>query len=388
MVLGAIPGIGGAPSAFLSYSEAKRTSPNQKANFGKGEIEGVAAAEAGNNGVAGSTLIPLLALGVPGDIITAIILGAFMIHGLRPGPLMFQENINLIYALFMGIMLSSAYLFIVGKASIRIISKIADVPHRILYPVVLVLCMFGAYAVNNTIFDVLVMFIMGVVGFTMLKLEVPGGAVPDRVHSGAVAGRQFPAIAAVVGGRPVGLLQKRHLLGFLGADDACYCIRGLSEGKRENARACPRVVVASGMTSPDQEEPLFTFAIVTDTHIRPPGGDESSPFRRQRSGERPRPLRRSRPSPGMRPTSPFTLATWCIRCRTCRPTDRRRRRLCRFSSPCASRCISCRATMTSATSRWRARPPARWMRKAYPRSTRNISAPRHTASTTTACMWL
>ncbi len=172
VVLGAIPGIGGAPSAFLSYSEAKRTSP-KKDNFGKGEIEGVAAAEAGNNGVAGSTLIPLLALGVPGDIITAIILGAFMIHGLRPGPLMFQENINLIYALFMGIMLSSAYLFIVGKASIRIISRIADVPHRILYPVVLVLCVFGAYAVNNTIFDVLVMFIMGVVGFTMLKLEIP-----------------------------------------------------------------------------------------------------------------------------------------------------------------------------------------------------------------------
>ena len=78
--LGSIPGIGAAPAAFLSYSEAKRNSPNQ-ANFGKGEIEGVAASEAGNNGVAGATLIPLLALGVPGDVITAIIIGAFMIHG-------------------------------------------------------------------------------------------------------------------------------------------------------------------------------------------------------------------------------------------------------------------------------------------------------------------
>ncbi|MGI9387532.1 MAG: tripartite tricarboxylate transporter permease [Methyloligellaceae bacterium] len=172
VVLGAIPGIGGSPAAFLSYSEAKRNSKNA-ANFGKGELEGVAAAEAGNNGVAGATLIPLLALGVPGDIITAIILGAFMIHGLRPGPLLFQDNINLIYALFMGIMLSSAYLFIVGKMSIRAIAKIADVPNRILFPVVLILCVFGAYAINNTIFDVLVMFIMGIVGYAMRLLGIP-----------------------------------------------------------------------------------------------------------------------------------------------------------------------------------------------------------------------
>ena len=172
VILGVIPGIGGAPAAFLSYSEARRTSKNS-ANYGKGELEGVAAAEAGNNGVAGATLIPLLALGVPGDIITAIILGAFMIHGLRPGPLLFQENITLIYALFMGIMLSSFYLFVVGKLSIRMIAKIADIPQRVLFPVVLILCVFGAYAINNTVFDVLVMFIMGVVGFTMLRLGIP-----------------------------------------------------------------------------------------------------------------------------------------------------------------------------------------------------------------------
>lgn len=172
VILGAIPGIGGAPSAFLSYSEAKRTSPVGK-KFGSGEIEGVAAAESGNNGVAGATLIPLLALGIPGDIITAIILGAFMIHGLRPGPLLFQENLSLIYALFIGIMLSSVFLLIIGKMSIRVISRIADIPHRLLFPVVLILCVFGAYAVNNTIFDVMVMFAMGAVGFAMLKLQIP-----------------------------------------------------------------------------------------------------------------------------------------------------------------------------------------------------------------------
>ncbi|MBT3659445.1 MAG: C4-dicarboxylate ABC transporter permease [Rhodospirillaceae bacterium] len=172
VILGAIPGIGGAPAAFLSYSEAKRTNKDPD-SFGKGNMEGVAAAEAGNNGVAGATMIPLLALGVPGDVVTAVILGAFMIHGLRPGPIMFEQNLTMIYALFMGIMLSSAYLFVIGKMSIRAVSKIANLPNRMLYPAVLVLCIFGAFAINNNLFDVLVMFIVGILGFTMLRMEIP-----------------------------------------------------------------------------------------------------------------------------------------------------------------------------------------------------------------------
>lgn len=172
VILGAIPGIGGAPAAFLSYSEARRTSP-QGNNFGNGEIEGVAASEAGNNGVAGATLIPLLALGVPGDVITAVILGAFMIHGLRPGPVLFQENLDIIYALFMGIMFSSVFLFIIGRSSIRLFSRIADIPNNILFPAVLVLCVYGGYAINNTVFDILVMIVTGLLGFAMLRTGFP-----------------------------------------------------------------------------------------------------------------------------------------------------------------------------------------------------------------------
>ncbi len=172
VVMGAIPGIGGAPAAFLSYSEAKRTSP-RSANFGKGELEGVAASESGNNGVTGATMIPLLALGIPGDVITAVILGAFMIHGLRPGPLLFEQNIDLIYALFMGIILSSVFLLVIGKVAIRAFRDIAKIPYAILFPVVLILCVFGSYAVNNSMFDVLIMMIMGVIGFVMLRFEIP-----------------------------------------------------------------------------------------------------------------------------------------------------------------------------------------------------------------------
>lgn len=172
VILGAIPGIGGAPSAFLSYSEAKRTSKTPE-KFGKGELEGVAASEAGNNGVCGATMIPLLSLGVPGDVITAVILGAFMIHGLRPGPILFEQNITLVYAIFMGIMLSSFFLLIIGKVGIRLFARISDVPNSFLYPVVLVLCVYGCYAVGNTMFDILIMIIMGLVGYFMLKFKIP-----------------------------------------------------------------------------------------------------------------------------------------------------------------------------------------------------------------------
>ncbi|MBW2145695.1 MAG: tripartite tricarboxylate transporter permease [Deltaproteobacteria bacterium] len=172
VVIGAIPGIGGAPSAFLSYNEAKRNSKHPE-TFGQGEIEGVAASEAGNNGVCGATMIPLLTLGVPGDVITAILLGAFMVHDLRPGPLLFQKNIDIIYGIFVGIMLSSVAMLLLGKLGIRLFARIANVPNSILFPAVLVLCVYGTYAVDNKMFDVLVMIIMGLVGYFMLLFELP-----------------------------------------------------------------------------------------------------------------------------------------------------------------------------------------------------------------------
>lgn len=172
VALGAIPGIGGAPAAFLSYNEARRGSKHPE-KFGQGEVEGVAASEAGNNGVCGATLIPLLTLGVPGDVITAILLGAFMIHDLRPGPILFQQNIDMIYGIFVGIMLSSVAMLLIGKAAIRLFSRISKVPVSLLLPAVLVFCVFGTYAVDNKMFDVLVMMIMGLIGYVMLIFRIP-----------------------------------------------------------------------------------------------------------------------------------------------------------------------------------------------------------------------
>lgn len=171
VVMGAIPGIGGAPAAYLSYSEAKRYSPRRE-NFGKGELEGVAAAESGNNGVCGATLIPLLSLGVPGDIVTAVMLGAFMMHNITPGPLLFQENLPLVYALYAGILFSSFLLFVSGILCIRGVASLTRVPKAVLFPCVLTICLFGAYAVNNSEFDLLVMACMGLVGYGMSLFRI------------------------------------------------------------------------------------------------------------------------------------------------------------------------------------------------------------------------
>ncbi len=204
--LGSIPGIGAAPSAFLSYSEARRKSPN-KENFGKGEIEGVAASEAGNNGVAGATLIPLLALGVPGDVITAIIVGAFMIHGLQPGPMMFVLNVDIIYGLFIGLIVSSLFLFVVGSVAIRGFKFVADVPKRILMPAVLVLCIYGVFAVNNNLFDVGVMFAMGWLGYLMLRYRVPAAPFLIAFILGPLLEDNFRQSMLMSGSDPMVLLR-------------------------------------------------------------------------------------------------------------------------------------------------------------------------------------
>jgi len=106
-------------------------------------------------------------------VITAILLGAFMIHDLKPGPILFQKNIDVIYGIFVGIMLSSIAMLIIGKFSIRLFSRIGKVPVSFLFPAVLVLCVYGTYAVDNKMFDILVMLVMGLIGYFMLLFEIP-----------------------------------------------------------------------------------------------------------------------------------------------------------------------------------------------------------------------
>ncbi len=136
-------------------------------------MEGIAASASASNGSCGATMIPLLALGVPGDVITGVMLGAFMIHGLTPGPLLFQNNLGEVYSLFIGMLFSSLFLFIAGKLTAGAFTKISRIPQTLLLPCILILCVYGIYSIGASPFDVTVLLVMGVVGFAMMLLNIP-----------------------------------------------------------------------------------------------------------------------------------------------------------------------------------------------------------------------
>jgi len=171
-IIGAIPGLGQTIAAFLGYSEAKRASKHPE-RFGRGELRGVAAAEAANNAVDGATLIPLLTLGIPGDTITAILLGAFMIQGLVPGPTFIQDHGPVIYAILVGMVLANGLLFVIAMGGIRFFAQVPNVPVNTLFPIVFVFCVAGAFSINSSLFDVAVMLFFGLIAYFMRKLEFP-----------------------------------------------------------------------------------------------------------------------------------------------------------------------------------------------------------------------
>jgi putative tricarboxylic transport membrane protein len=170
--VGSIPGTGGPIGVFLAYDYARKASKvgNQ---FGKGEPEGVAAPEAANNAVAGGALIPMLTLGIPGDPITAILLGALLIHGLIPGPLLFSQNAHFVYAVFWAYLVANLMNLVVTLSTIKLWVRVLKVPERILIPIIIVLCIIGTYGLRNTFFDTGVMLVFGVLAFFMLKYGFP-----------------------------------------------------------------------------------------------------------------------------------------------------------------------------------------------------------------------
>ena len=168
-VVGALPGAGGPVAAFLAYSEAKRIVKNPSVPFGEGAVEGLVASESANNACIGGALIPMLTLAIPGDAVTAIILSVFYVHGLQPGPNFLKTSASSFYAILAGGILGCVFLLILGLLVAPYISRVIAVPKRILLPIVTVLCVIGAYACNNRLFDVALMFIFGVGGYLLRR---------------------------------------------------------------------------------------------------------------------------------------------------------------------------------------------------------------------------
>jgi len=174
--IGAVPGTGATIASFLSYNEARRWSKHPE-KFGTGVVEGIIAPESANNGVSGGALIPLLTLGVPGDVTTAVLLGAFLIQGLQAGPMLFTEHPDIVYSIFTGMFVINIVMLVAGLFGQKIFIKIVSMPNFIIVPMIFILCVVGSFAINNSIFDVGVMFCFGLFGYVLNKLEIPEAPV-------------------------------------------------------------------------------------------------------------------------------------------------------------------------------------------------------------------
>lgn len=170
--VGTLPGTGAATAAFIAYGEAKRSAPN-KEKLGTGEPDGLVAAESANNAVTGSAMVPTLALGIPGDPVTAVMLGTFVVHGLTPGPRLFTENLDLVYAVFLILVLVNVFMFFVGALGAQLFTRALRVPEPLLMTMVTVIAIVGAYGVRGNPLDLVIAFLAGVGGFILRKAGFP-----------------------------------------------------------------------------------------------------------------------------------------------------------------------------------------------------------------------
>lgn len=170
IVIGILPGLGSTVASFLSYGDAKRRARDSN-RFGRGAIEGVAAAESADNAVVPAAFLPLFALGIPGNVISAILMGAFLMHGVVPGPLIFTQAPTLIYGIYAGMLVASVCMLLIGYGGLRIFTKMMEVPLRYIIPIVLFLCAVGTYLEGDGIFDVGVMVVFAVLGFLFVKFD-------------------------------------------------------------------------------------------------------------------------------------------------------------------------------------------------------------------------
>ena len=170
--IGAIPGAGGDIAVFVSYGFNKSFSRHPE-EWGTGIPNGVASTESANNGCSGGAMIPLLSLGVPGDAVTAVLLGAFIMKGIQPGPMMYVNELPTVYRVFAALMLANLAMLAVGCLGVRFFAKIVSVEKKMLYPIILVVSLLGAFAINKNVFDVGVCVLFGVVGWLMNKYEFP-----------------------------------------------------------------------------------------------------------------------------------------------------------------------------------------------------------------------
>jgi putative tricarboxylic transport membrane protein len=172
LVIGVLPAIGGSAANMLAYDQAKKFSRHPE-KFGTGTPEGIIASESSNNANVAGSLVTIMAFGIPGDAVTAVMLGALTIHGIQSGPLFIVQNATLAYGMFAAYIVAHALVLAILLPGVRWMLRIVDIPKASLFPVVLVLCVIGAYALSNTMSNVYILLAFGLVGYGMVKFGFP-----------------------------------------------------------------------------------------------------------------------------------------------------------------------------------------------------------------------
>ncbi|WP_374723969.1 tripartite tricarboxylate transporter permease [Calidifontibacillus erzurumensis] len=170
--IGVLPGAGATLASFFSYVAEKKLSKNPE-KFGQGAIEGVAGPEAANNGASGGALIPLLTLGIPGSGTTAILMGALIMYNVQPGPLLFSDHPKVAWGLIASMFIGNVMLLLLNMPLVKVFAKIIETPKKYLLPIIIAISIFGVYAVQFTVFDLLLLITCGVVGYFLTKNDFP-----------------------------------------------------------------------------------------------------------------------------------------------------------------------------------------------------------------------
>ncbi len=197
--LGACPGVGQVVAAFVGYASAKKASKHPE-TFGKGELEGVAAAEAANNAVNGPTLVPLLTLGIPGDNVTAILLGAFIAQGLRPGPRLFAEHGPMVFGILVAMLVANVMFLLLGYVTVPLFARIVTVRKSVLLPVITIFAFAGSYVFRSDPFDLQVLVFFGAFGYVARKLQFDVSPMVMAFILGPILEYSFGQTISLAGG--------------------------------------------------------------------------------------------------------------------------------------------------------------------------------------------
>ena len=201
-LIGILPGAGASIACFLGYNTARQFS-KEKEKFGRGSIEGVAGSEAANNAVTGGSLIPMLTLGIPGESVTAVLMGGLIIQGLTPGPDLFVgETAKMTYTFFAGFVLIQFFMLGIGLLGCRGFAQISRLSDAILIPAVSVLCVVGSYAIHKNFVDVVIMMIFGVLGYLCRKFDLNTAAIVLALILGPIGEKGLRRSLALSGGDP------------------------------------------------------------------------------------------------------------------------------------------------------------------------------------------